>query len=363
MRFDFLEIDQFRGIQNLRLKNLGDVNLLLGDNDAGKTSVLEAVKMFEGPDNIDIILRNSRERLQSSRLYTRESYTPVECLLNLFPFSLETKIISLRAGIDGGIDELTITGDLAHVLRLVSVDEIRGYVSPSKRKNAPVTEQDVLTFQGNIVYQGKALPFSVDEYYYSRVPLNIVKSARSIKYMAPGDHLSGRNNTAIYRTTKKQELEIVKLLNLIDPDIEGFKLEEGSTSFSRNQIIEHRRFGNVPLYTYGDGMKKILSLAASVVNAKNGVLLVDEIETSLQASNLKHVFTWLLQACRQLQVQLFVTTHSLEAISALVSCAVKEKESELACYRLEADNGQTFGNRFSERDLDSMVNGRGFDVR
>lgn len=367
MRFDFLEIEQFRGIRGLELKRLGDVNLLLGNNDTGKTTVLEAVRMFEAPDNIDIILRNARERLLSSRMYSRESYTPAECLGKLFPFSQEEKEIALRAGIDGRTDDLTIAGEFLHVLRPVSADEVRGYPSPSvsssKTQDQEMTVQEVLTFQGALRYQGESCFISVDEFYYPRVPLDISKSTRTIKYMAPGDHLSGRNNSAIYRTTKEQELEIVSLLNLIDPDIEGFKLEAGSTSFSRNQIIEHRRFGNIPLFTYGDGMKKILSLAASVVTAKGGVLLIDEIETSLQASNLKHVFAWLLRACRQFHVQLFVTTHSLEAISALVSCAVADKDSELACYRLEADNGRTFGNRFSESDLDSMVNGRGFDVR
>lgn len=358
-----MEIEQFRGIKGLELKRLGDVNLLLGNNDVGKTTVLEAVKMFEAPNNVNVILRNARERTLPARMYRRESYTPVEYLWNLFPFSQEKKQISLCAGIDGQIEKLAVSGELIHVLRPVSAEELRGYSSPGKKRGTAMTEEEVLTFQGQIHYQGEILPVSIDELYYFRVPLDISKSFRTIEYMAPGDHLSGKNNSSIYRTTKMQELEIVKLLNLIDPDIEGFKLEEGSTSLSRNQIIEHKRFGNVPLYTYGDGMKKTLSLAASVVNAKGGVLLIDEIETSLQTSNLKQVFAWLLQACRKFHVQLFVTTHSLEAISALAACAVADQESELTCYRLEADSGQTFGNRFSENELDSMVNRRGFDVR
>lgn len=363
MRLDYLEIEQFRGIRGLELKRLGDVNLLLGDNDSGKTSVLEAVKMFEAPEDINIILRNARERLLYSRMYLRDSFTPVECLCNLFPFFQEEKKLTLRAGINGLMEELTVSGELVHVLRPVSESELRGYPTSSREKDKILTEQDVLTLQGEILYQGWTYPYSVDEFFSSRMSMNAIKSDRTIKYMAPGDHLSGRYNSAVYRTTKKQELEIVELLNLIDPNIEGFKLEEGSTSLSRNQIIEHRRFGNIPLYTYGDGMKKILSLASCVLNAKDGVLLIDEIETSLQASNLKHVFAWLLRACRRFNVQLFVTTHSLEAVSALVSCAVEDRDSELVCYRLEADNGQTFGNRFSEKELDLMVNGRGFDVR
>lgn len=62
-------------------------------------------------------------------------------------------------------------------------------------------------------------------------------------------------------------------------------------------------------------------------------------------------------------MQLFVTTHSLESISALVRCAVKDLDNELACYRLEKDWDQVYAKRFSKRDLDSLVNGRGIDVR
>lgn len=363
MRLDYLEIEQFRGIRELKLERLGDVNLLLGDNDSGKTSVLEAVRMFEAPDNIAIILRNARERQLSIRMYARELYTPVEYIWNLFPFFQETKQISLSAEINRQHEELGISGELVHILRPVSESELRGYPTSSRKKDKVLSEQDVLTLQGEISYQGESYPYSVDEFFYPPMPLNAIKLERTIRYMAPGDHLSGRYNSAIFRATKRQELEIVELLNLIDPDIEGVKLVEGSTSLTRNQIVEHKLFGNIPLYSYGDGMKKILTLASYVLNAKGGVLLIDEIETSLQASHLKRVFAWLLQACRQFEVQLFVTTHSLEAVSALAGCAVEDRECDLVCYRLEADGEKLFAKRFSENRLDSIVNGRGIDVR
>ena len=41
-----LNISQFRGINKLEMKNIGDVNLLLGNNNVGKTSVLEAIKIL-----------------------------------------------------------------------------------------------------------------------------------------------------------------------------------------------------------------------------------------------------------------------------------------------------------------------------
>ena len=150
---------------------------------------------------------------------------------------------------------------------------------------------------------------------------------------------------------------------MIDSEIEGIKLVPSEYSNTgSNQVIEHRRYGEIPLYTYGDGMKKILSLASILPGAKGGILLIDEIETSLQSSILSQVFQWLLEACRHYEIQLFVTTHSLEAISTLARCAT-DYVSELACYRLEKYNNNNRVRRYSEQMLDSIVNGSGLDVR
>lgn len=359
MQMDYLEIEQFRGIRGLRLKRLGDVNLLLGDNDAGKTSVLEAIKLFEQPWSIDALVRNSRTRFVNTTA-TRDVYTQLESFLDIFPFDQEEyKYIALGAGIDGRYHDLSINGVMGEVLRPVSGDELRG----SERRRLEMSEQEVLTFRGELRFYGDQIPFEIDEFFRSRLSSTFRSGALlPIVYVAPGGHLGSQSNYLL-RMGKQQELETVELLRLIDPDIEGFKLQPNEISRGINQVIEHRRFGDIPLYTYGDGMKKILSLAVNVRKARNGILLIDEIETSLQASILRRVFGWLLEACRKFDVQLFVTTHSLESIAALVRCAVERLDSELACYRLEKEPEQVYAKRFSESELHSLVNGRGIDVR
>src|SRR5713226_8952202 len=48
---DEFTIQRFRGIQDLKLEGLGQINLLVGDNNSGKTSVLEALSIFCDPLN------------------------------------------------------------------------------------------------------------------------------------------------------------------------------------------------------------------------------------------------------------------------------------------------------------------------
>ena len=43
---DKLYIDSFRGIRDLNLENLRPINLIVGNNNCGKTSVLEAVQFL-----------------------------------------------------------------------------------------------------------------------------------------------------------------------------------------------------------------------------------------------------------------------------------------------------------------------------
>ena len=46
-----IEIKSFRGIRSLKLDNLAQINILTGDNNCGKTSVLEVLESFGQPDD------------------------------------------------------------------------------------------------------------------------------------------------------------------------------------------------------------------------------------------------------------------------------------------------------------------------
>ena len=57
-------------------------------------------------------------------------------------------------------------------------------------------------------------------------------------------------------------------------------------------------------------MKKAILLISAVVNAKNGILLLDEFETAIHTTAMNKVFSWILKSCLKLNVQLFLTSHS-----------------------------------------------------
>ena len=62
IKLNEIEINKFRGISDLLLANVGEVNLIVGDNNCGKTSILEAIQLLRDPTNVNNALRVARIR-------------------------------------------------------------------------------------------------------------------------------------------------------------------------------------------------------------------------------------------------------------------------------------------------------------
>jgi AAA15 family ATPase/GTPase len=125
----------------------------------------------------------------------------------------------------------------------------------------------------------------------------------------------------IIKSGKKSE--IIAALKLMEPQISGLELIEDVV------YLQNENSHMLPLSVFGDGLKKIMALAAGVIRAKDGILLVDELETAIHTSVLKEVFSWLVGACREFNVQLFFTTHSIETVDAVLNCGAQVIREDL----------------------------------
>ncbi|MBQ9622238.1 MAG: AAA family ATPase, partial [Treponema sp.] len=60
IHIDSLDIETYRGIKNLKLEGFTGVNILTGDNNCGKTSVLELLHTLSGPTQLQTWLAHIR---------------------------------------------------------------------------------------------------------------------------------------------------------------------------------------------------------------------------------------------------------------------------------------------------------------
>ena len=76
---------------------------------------------------------------------------------------------------------------------------------------------------------------------------------------------------------------------------------------------EHR----VPVGSFGEGLRRLLSLATLLCGMRGGILLIDEIDTGLHYSVLADMWKLVIGTAIKNDIQVFATTHSLDCLRGL----------------------------------------------
>lgn len=348
-------IDKFRGIEELTLRELGDINLIVGDNNVGKTSILEAVQLFETPWSIEAIMWEARNRMRGQQ---RPQGSVFQAFMSYFPYSDIDKKISLSMVTGDETVHLEIEGRLE---KRIFQKKRRNYLfEEDDNKFRQIEEVEDNCFVGVLSCNEKKIELEIQAHRGIGIPARDQRGMLNIGFISSMAHIYQRSIT---RTMAEHREKIVKLLQLFDENIEGFELIQDEEYESPMEMIHHRDLGMVPLYAFGDGLKRVLKLASGVVQARDGIILIDEVETSIHVSILPEVFRWFASACKTYHVQVIATTHSLEALSMMAKAMVEDQDQELAVYKIEKYNHKFYGKRYSEAQMDEVVNRQGLDVR
>jgi hypothetical protein len=76
----------------------------------------------------------------------------------------------------------------------------------------------------------------------------------------------------------------------------------------------------------GDGMRRLLALSISLIHAKGGCLLVDEIDTGLHYSVMADMWKLVVETARSNDIQVFSTTHSWDCEKGLAVLCEREPQ-------------------------------------
>ena len=95
---------------------------------------------------------------------------------------------------------------------------------------------------------------------------------------------------------------------------------------------------------------------------RDGVLLIDELESALHVSVLDSVLEMLKWATEKYNVQVFASTHSLEAVDSVLK-AFPEAGNILVAYRLERTESNILAKRFPHDLLRTLRFDMGGELR
>ena len=366
-----LHVHTFRGLRELTAEHLNHINLIVGDNNCGKTSVLEALLLLRNPADFSNVLRVARLRDQDNSLFTGKA-SAYENFYNLFPQPSKEPLIHLSALVRllGGEEETecTVSGEWTRIL-LDSSDALRPVRGPFLYKRGSELPSEAEAFDGILtaVTDGIRTQERITFHEYSDITGRKVSRHEYLNmlYLSPVDHMK---NTIINRIVKDPDYKDICLhvIQIFDPEITDLLILKNERTNRPVEYIRHSRLGIMPVSTYGDGIKRVLMLANAIARTAGGILLIDEVETAIHAQYYHDIFRFLVKACGQFGIQLFITTHNIEAFDSLLSTQDYEEQQEqddITVLTLKKTRNQTLIRNMSGREVNRNREAFDFEVR
>ena len=301
-----LHVRNLRGFGELRIDELGRINLVAGRNNAGKTTLLEAVFLLGGAADGHMAVNPNLLRGIDADDEVRRSETFWKPLFS----DLDTGralVISGDHSVVGHIEQritwerpistevfpgkhdgaLAATSSGGRSLRFRYVDPVAGEIESEAReagRKVTVVRQDpYVPFPRRMLLPGNGHPYA--------------------DAMLLG-HL---------RKQKRGDL-LVDALRVVDSRLQG--IEDNSSSGEPMIWVDIGLRELVPLSILGAGMTHVARIFLVIASTPGGVVLVDEIENGLHHSVLPDVWRVVAKAAEQFDVQIFATTHSYECVEA-----------------------------------------------
>ncbi len=383
---DNVTIDGFRGLRNLRLDELGLINILVGKNDSGKTSVLEALSVLCNPldpfEWVSMVRRRDFGQMDETRLQSLRWCFAQSGQLADPDFQYEGECTMLC---DGRFPLRKLQAVYKDIVGEPNIDRnlyhLQNEMGRWKRTLSKADVADVEPGRGaeitHSIEWAEAEPPSEAENHQTVVlqvwegrPI-LAKRARLRRRFLHTETLtpySYQINRIQVRSQSRllfdrdSRLPIIDLIREFDPEIQD--LDIVSFRGARPAIyFYHRRLGAAPLSIFGDGLRRAVLLASTLLTLKDGgILLIDEMEAGIHVKALQKVFAWLTRVARELGVQVVATTHSLEAVDG-VMLSNKDRIDDVVTYHLDQKEHETRVKRIEGEILLHLRYEGGLDVR
>ena len=360
-----LTIENYRVFRHFTLDDIARVNLVVGTNNAGKSSLLEAVHLLMSQSPSQSLLHILEERGErtvrtvDSRLEPR----PISgyLLAHIFTGHAVDPNVEIHVAASHGIDT-THLRIAARNLRqadgtqvplfeddMVAAQDSRARNLVFERTSADPehTTNEVLRVRDGII-TARVYPRTKDE---SRLVTTNVLAYDDLSELWDSITLTPRED------------QVVAALQVVEPDLDRISFTSRQQLRSGVLIKLRSQPEPVPLSSMGDGMRRVLAIVASLVSVDGGTLLVDEIDTGLHYSVLYDMWRLIFMIAQRSKTQVFATTHSFDCVRAFQQ-ALHEHEIAGAgrVIRLDKHEDTVVATSYVAHELDIAVD-QGIEVR
>lgn len=325
-----LNIENFRGIQKLSIKEMRRLVLLSGNNNVGKSSVLEAVFFMMDHLSPDSFSRMNGFRGLNIPTNGVSLWEPLFYQMN--PDN------SIRIQAKRGEDTLTLSyaKDDSYIPALNGgiPKNVAGSFQSSAKRN--------YTLRFDFQVEGSADYSEIGHYTASENGMlreladdDGDKQVMQLSYTSFVNNNFVRTDRAILDRMGKAEIngekeKLIHFLNRIDSSISDI-VTLSTNGIPQLYINTNRKL--LPVQFSGDGINKLLYIVLSIMDARDGILLIDEIDTGFHYSMYEDLWKIVSDVSRDYNCQVIATTHSYENIMGAVE-GVKDYPEDFSFYRL-----------------------------
>lgn len=344
-------ISDYRGFKSLDVKGLRRVNLIVGRNNSGKTSLLEAAHILLSDGHLAALLGPAMRRGET--LFIREQNQIRPDLSHCFYGHLLNGCNSFC--IEGGTNKVNVSSGSESAKNLIT--------SMSVGLPTSLSEQTVVVESPSrkVVYD------AVSQFQVTRPNNDPQRPDKSSLFLGT-DSLNSQELAGYWDQVTLQGLEngVRDALRIIEPKVESVHAltgvapphvyyPQGAYAGRSNFVVGMKGVKyRVPLGSLGDGMRRILGLTVAILATNQGSVFVDEIDTGLHHSIMKQLWAIVIDRALNSGVQVFATTHSWDCIQGLAELCEEnpEVQSEVAVHKLDRNLHRTVS--FEGESLPSM---------
>ena len=336
-QFSAVRVGAYRGITGISLDGLRRINLIAGVNNAGKTSVLEAVHLLSHQNDETALLDAMRWRGRW------EGPPDPNWLVDQIPEHIR---------VSGDFDQVENNSAEVDVQRRDEADDRIGDQASflttyriESRYGSWIQSTDVALFSDRphrAHFDGR--------HWLCRCSLTSPFGANRV------DALVKANEAALEAGTKAQVIDFIK--ENIDSRMINIELADEQRRF----LVTHLDFQQAPdLSSFGDGLRRVFEIGLLLASVRDGVLLIDEFESAIHPQLLRDFTRIVQELADELNVQVFLTTHSKEALDAFITNNYRTED--IAAYALRRGPEGIDVRRFDGNQLLLLHEAADFDLR
>lgn len=334
-----LFINNYKNLRHLLIPKLWRVNLVWGKNNVGKSSLLEALSIYASNGRASQLFEILKMRGEDLNAFGYGDSITVDDELNAFlPLVSDNKRSILETeGVQVGENEKNVV-----TIKLVRISRIPTVVSGNKQTfrlvepvGAPPIDPVVSQNLGiQMTNYAKQLNYEIDLDGHG-IQNNDLLNLDGMPINMPFKYISTNGNQGasidkLWASVSMSENEdyVIKALQIIEPRIKRFNILTSDSTGSEQGFIPfvllEGENSRVRLSSMGDGINRILTIILSLINCKGGIFLLDEFENGLHYSVQSKLWDIIFELAKNLNVQVFVTTHSNDCINSFAHSSMSE---------------------------------------